>query len=337
MKPVRIAINGFGRIGRAAFRLAFEKKNIEICAINDLTSIENLAYLLKYDSIYGRYEREVAVVKKGLRVRNVIIPVLSEKEPDRLPWKSMHVDVVLECTGFFTQAEGAALHRKAGARFVVISAPTKSEQVKTILRGVNETMFNPRTDGIISNASCTTNCVAPVIFVLDSAFGVEKAMLSTIHAVTASQRIVDGPDGKDIRRGRSGFVNMVPTSTGAALAATKALPRLKGRFDGIAIRVPLIIGSLADIVMVVKKKVNREDVNNALRKASRTKSLRGILEVSEDSLVSSDIIRTAASSIVDAELTRVIDGDLVKVIAWYDNEWGYANRLVEQAILIGRK
>lgn len=333
MKKIHIAINGFGRIGRAAFKIALAKKGCEIVAINDLTSIENLAYLLKYDTAYGRYNRKVGATKDALVVNGKSFPVLAEKDPSRLPWKKIGVDVVLECTGFFTKKEGASLHLKAGAKKVVISAPTKSEDIKTILCGVNENDLG--TDAIISNASCTTNSIGPVVAVMHSAFGIKKALMTTVHAVTASQKIVDGPDAKDFRRGRAAGQNMVPTSTGAATATTKAIPELAGLFDGLAIRVPVITGSIADITMVVGREVHVDEVNRALAVASKQARWKGILEVSDEPLVSSDIIGATASSIVDLELTRVVGGDLVKVVSWYDNEWGYANRLVEQAIRLG--
>lgn len=331
---VRIAINGFGRIGRAAFKIALTKKNIEIVAINDLTAVDNLAYLLKYDSAYGRFDHRIAASKQHLVVDEMRTPVFAERDPSKLPWKRLRVDVVLECTGFFKKRDDAGLHLKAGARAVVISAPTSSPDVPTVLIGVNDRQRSVRSEPIISNASCTTNSIAPVIGVMHHAFGVQKAIMSTIHAVTSSQGLVDRPDPKDFRRGRAASFNIVPTSTGAAVATTKAIPELGGRFDGIAIRVPVITGSLSDITMLLAERVTVDRVNDVFKKAATQASLKGVLEVTEDPIVSSDVIGTSASSIVDLSMTRVVDGDLVKVVAWYDNEWGYTHRLVEQALRI---
>lgn len=335
-RKVRIAINGFGRIGRSALKIAFEKKNVEVVAINDLTTIENLAYLLKHDSVYGRYHRSVTWSKGAMIVDGKRIPVFAERDPSHLPWKRLKVDVVLECTGFFKKREEASLHLNAGAVAVVISAPTSSPDVPTVIIGVNDRKRSVRNEPIVSNASCTTNSIAPVIAVMHEAFGVQKAIMSTIHAVTSSQGLVDRPDGKDFRRGRAAAFNLVPTSTGAAIATTKAIPELGGRFDGIAIRVPVITGSLSDITMLLAERVTVDAVNGALKKASQTSGLKGVLDVTEDPIVSTDVIGASASAIVDLALTRVVDGDLVKLVAWYDNEWGYSHRLVEQALRIAQ-
>jgi glyceraldehyde 3-phosphate dehydrogenase len=323
----KIAINGFGRIGRQAFKIALTKKNVEVVAINDLTDPENLAYLLRHDSVYGRYDKKVAVEKNFLVVNGKKIYVFAEPDPLKLPWKKLQVDAVLECTGFFTDKEGASKHLQAGAKTVVISAPTKSEDVITVVKGVNEEQASGQQ--IISNASCTTNCVAPVMKVLEDSFGIEKSLMSTIHAYTATQSIVDGPAKKDFGRGRAAALNINPTSTGAAIAATKTIPSLTGKFDGISIRVPVPCGSLTDFTCLLKKEVTVDEINKAFIKFSKSAKMKGILEVTEQPLVSQDIVGTTASAIVDLSFTRVVGGNLVKVLAWYDNEWAYSVRLVE--------
>lgn len=327
IKVKRVAINGFGRIGRAAFKTALKNKNIKVVAINDLTDPESLAYLLRYDTVYGRYNKKVTVGKGALIVDGRRYPVFSNREPNKLPWKKLKVDVVLECTGHFTTEEGAALHIKAGAKHVIISAPTKSDELPTVVQGVNEGAALGAK--IVSNASCTTNCVSPVMQVLEDAFGIEKALMSTIHAYTATQNLVDGPHRKDPRRGRAAAENIVPTSTGAAVATTKAIPSLNQKFDGISIRVPVPSGSLTDFVCVLKKDVTIKQVNDVFKQYARKVRLKGVLAVSEEPLVSSDIVGRSASAIVDLPMTRVVGGNLVKVLAWYDNEWGYSQRLVE--------
>lgn len=325
--PTSIAINGFGRIGRAAFKIALENKKVQVVAINDLTDAKTLAHLLKYDTVYGLYNKKISSNANHIIVNGKKFAVLAEKEPSKLPWKKMGVDVVLECTGRFTDKEFAGAHLKVGAKKVVISAPSKSDDIITIVKGVNES--EGRGESIISNASCTTNCIAPVMKVLVKEFGVLKSMMTTVHSYTADQNLVDGPH-KDLRRARSAAQNIVPTTTGAATAAAKTIPELKEKFDGLAIRVPTPCGSLSDITAVLAKKVTIEQLNNAFVRASKT-YLKGILDVITEPLVSSDIIGTDYSSIVDLSLTNVIAGDLVKVIAWYDNEWAYAKRLVEVA------
>lgn len=339
LKTVRVAINGFGRIGRQAFKIALEKPGLEIVAVNDLTSPEVLAHLLKYDSNYGPYDKSVSATRSSLKVAGKSIPVLAEKDPERLPWRQMGVDVVLECTGRFTDSEKAGAHLKAGAARVIISAPAKDEGVTpTIVLGVNQNKY--KSQKIISNASCTTNCITPVMAVLHSRFGIKKAYMTTIHSYTAEQNLVDGPPpgGKsnDLRRARAAAVNIIPTTTGAAVSATQALPDLKGKFDGLAFRVPTPVGSLSDFTLLLGKKTSVEQVNEVLTKASTHPLYKGILKVSSEPLVSSDIVGNAASCIVDLALTQVLDGDFVKVVAWYDNEFGYSNRLVEQAILVGQ-
>ncbi len=330
---LRIAINGFGRIGRAAFKVAFEKKGIDIVAINDITDAPTLAHLLRYDSIYGRYGHPVGVMGSDLKVGTKTIRVLSEKEPTKLPWKKLNVDVVLECTGRFTTEADARQHIDAGAGRVVLSAPSKDAGMPTFILGVNAK--NYAGERVVNNASCTTNCLSPVAAVLEKSFGISKAVMTTIHAYTADQRLHDAPHS-DLRRARAAAANVVPTTTGAAIATGEVLPQLKGRFDGLSIRVPVQVVSLSDITCVLKRRTSVEEVNAAFVKAAKDRAWKGILDVSHEELVSSDFIGNTHSAIVDLPLTRVIDGDLVKVVAWYDNEWGYSNRLVELAMLIGR-
>lgn len=332
----KIAINGFGRIGRATFKIiTAEFQNLEIVAINDLTDTKMLAHLLKYDSCYGVMESKIEGGVGFISVDGRKFKVTAEKEPVMLPWKAMGVDIVLECTGRFTSAEGAGGHIKAGAKKVIISAPAKSGDVKTFVIGVNEDKIK-KTDKIISNASCTTNCLAPVTEVIRHNFGIEKALMTTIHSYTADQNLVDGPH-KDPRRARAAAVSMVPTTTGAAIAVSEVIPSLRGSFDGLAVRVPTPTGSMCDVVFVTKKKVDEKMVNAAIKAAAKSTKLRGIIEASEDQIVSIDIVGNPASSIVDLPLTKVVGGNLVKIIAWYDNEWGYANRLVDLAALIAKK
>lgn len=332
--PIRIAINGFGRIGRAALKIALSHKDADIVAINDLGDIENLAYLLRFDSVYGRYGAEVEVDGRNLIVGGKEIRVLQEKDPEQLPWKDMAIDVVIESTGFFTEEEGARKHITAGAKHVVVSAPTKSEGMATVVMGVNDDQLVGK--DIVSNASCTTNCAASVMAVLHNVFGVEKALLITAHAYTATQNIVDGPAKGDFRRGRAAAINIVPATTGAAIAATLAIPELKGKFDGISLRVPVPVVSMSDITCVLLKNVTVDDVNNAFREAVDNPRYQGVLAVSDVEAVSSDFIGDPHSAIVDLSLTLVVGGNLVKVMAWYDNEWGYSNRLIEQVLAIGK-
>lgn len=329
----RIAINGFGRIGRAAFKIALEKKNIEVVAINDLTDPETLAHLLSHDTAYGRYRKKVEVQNGALVVDGRSYPVYAEPEPLKLPWGKLAVDIVLECTGRFTDKESAAAHITAGAKKVILSAPSKGDDgaVPTYLLGVNEK--NYADEAIVSNASCTTNSLAPVAQVLEEKFGIAKAFMTTIHSYTADQNLQDGPH-KDPRRARAAAHNIVPTTTGAAIAVAQVLPQLKGLFDGLAMRVPTIVVSLSDLTVLLKKKTSVGEINAALKEAAGQARYRNILAVTEEPLVSSDFIGNPHSSIVDLALTKVIDGDFVKVVAWYDNEWGYSNRLVEMAELI---
>lgn len=330
--PIRVAINGFGRVGRAAFKVLQEEVDAEVVVVNDLTSPETLAYLLKYDTVYGVYEEDVSHTDKEIVVDSKKIPVLSEEEPAKLPWKEYKIDVVLECTGRFIVDGAARDHVKAGAKKVVVSTPTKGagDDVHTFLKGVNHEDY--KGEDVISNASCTTNCVAPVAAIIHSKFKVLKSAMTTIHGYTASQNLVDGPH-KDLRRGRAAAMNLVPTTSGAAIATTKTIPELEGLFDGIAVRVPVIDGSLSDFTFLVEKKTTVEEVNKAFIEAKDKPFYKGVLDVTEDPIVSSDIVGNTFSAIVDLPFTKVIDGDLVKILAWYDNEWGYANRLVEMALL----
>lgn len=327
---VKIAINGFGRIGRAAFKIALANPEVEVVAINDLGDVENLAYLLRYDSVYGRYSESVEVQDGALVVGGKTVKVLQEKDPANLPWGTMNVDVVIESTGVFTEREKATAHLTAGAKHVIITAPTKSEDVPTVVLGVNDKDLS---GDIISNASCTTNCAAPMIAVLNNVFGVEKAILTTAHAYTATQTIVDGPGSKgDFRRGRAGAINIVPSSTGAAVAATKTVPELEGKFDGVSLRVPVAVVSISDITALLKKDVTVEEVNAAFKEAVDNPMYNGVIAVTEEPTVSSDFIGDPHSAIVALDMTRVVDGNLVKVMGWYDNEWAYSNRLIEQVI-----
>lgn len=325
----KIAINGFGRIGRNAFKIAFSRDDIEIAAINDLMQPEVLAHLLKYDTNYGIYDREVSFDAGNLIVDGVKIPILQIKDPAQLPWREMNVDVVIESTGLFVDPAKARAHIDAGAKKVILSAPAKGEGAKTIVLGVNEDELGDSGE-IISNASCTTNCIAPVMAVLENHFGVQKAMMTTVHSYTQDQRLQDAPH-KDPRRMRAAAENIIPTTTGASIAATETIPSLKGKFGGLSFRVPTPVASVSDFVVLLKHKTTKEEVNQVFRDAAREPYYQGILEVTDEQLVSSDFIGNSASSTVDLSLTDVVDGDMVKIVSWYDNEWGYSNRLVELA------
>jgi len=331
---VKLAINGFGRIGRNALKIALERRDIEIVAINDLTDTKTLAKLLQYDSSYGIYDEEVKFDENNLIVKGQKIRVLSEKDPAALPWGDMGVDVVIESTGLFTDPEKAQAHIKAGARKVVISAPAKGEGAKTIVIGVNEDTLDS-SDTIISNASCTTNCIAPVMKILEDNFGIDKAMMTTVHSYTASQRLQDAP-AKDLREARAAAENIVPTTTGASKAAALTIPSLTGRFNGLSVRVPTPVVSLADITAVLKRSVTKEELVKTLKKAAAEPYYEGIVGVTEEELVSTDFRGNAHSAIIDLPLTDVVGGNLIKVVAWYDNEWGYSNRLVELAADFGK-
>jgi glyceraldehyde 3-phosphate dehydrogenase len=330
----KIAINGFGRIGRLFFRQAFEHAELEIVAINDLGDLENLAYLLKYDTVYGRWNKEVKAENGSLIVDGKTIKVLQEKDPAALPWKDLDIDVAVESTGFFESFDKAKAHLAAGAKRVVLTAPAKDEDGPggmTVLIGIND--GGMKAVPLTSNGSCTTNAVAPVIQILSENPGIEKAMLNTVHAMTATQSLTDSPaKGSDFRRGRAAAHNMAPSTTGAAIAVTRVIPELKGKFDGMAIRVPIISGSIADVTFVAKRNVTAEEINEILRKAAAEPRWQGILKVTDDQLVSSDIVGEPYGAIVDPAFTKVVDGNLVKVLSWYDNEAGYVSTLVRHVM-----
>lgn len=336
-KKTKIAINGFGRIGRAAFKIILnDHPNLEVVAINDLSDLKTLANLLKYDSAYGKYDKEVKEVAGSIKVSGKKYRVFNERDPENLPWKELKVDVVLECTGIFKDKKSAGKHISAGAKKVIISAPTKdTKAVKTIVLGVNEKDIK-KNDDILSCASCTTNCLAPMAELVRSKFGIKKSLMTTIHAYTASQSLVDGPH-KDLRRGRAGAINIVPTSTGAAKATGLVIKSLNNKINGMAMRVPILVGSIVDATFLLKKKTDIKKVKKAFIAAAKQKQFKGILEASTEPIVSSDIVGSSYSSIVDLEFINLIDGDLLKVVAWYDNEWGYSSRLVDLSVLVSKK
>ena len=331
---INVAINGFGRIGRASFKALLERKNVRVVAINDLTDTKTLAHLLTYDSCYGQYAKKVKAGADSLTIDGIKYPVFAIKDPSALPWADLKVDIVIESTGFFTEKDKASLHLKAGAKKVIISAPAKGADVPTFVLGVNEQKLSKK-DKVISMASCTTNCLAPVTEVIRAEFGIKKALMSTVHAYTADQNLVDGPH-KDLRRARSAAVSIIPTTTGAAIAVTETIPQLKGKFDGMALRVPVPTGSISDLTFLLEKPATPEQLNAALIKASKTPRFKGILTTTSDPIVSHDIVGNPYSSIVDLSLTKVVDGDLAKIVAWYDNEWGYSSRLADLCVYIGK-
>lgn len=325
----RIAINGFGRIGRNAFKIAFDRTDIEVVAINDLTDNKTLAHLLKHDSSYGEYAHTVTSDEHSITVDGKKIQTFAETDPAKLPWGDLAIDVVIESTGFFVDPAKARAHLDpAGAKKVIISAPAKGDGADTIVLGVNDDKVKQGTTDVVSNASCTTNCITPVMAVLEGHFGIDKAMMTTVHSYTASQKLQDAP-AKDLREARAAAENIVPTTTGASIAAAKALPALEGRFGGLSVRVPTPVVSMSDFVVVLKRDVTVEEVNETFRKAAAEPFYQGILDVTEEELVSSDFKGNSYSAIVDLPLTAVVGGNMVKVVAWYDNEWGYSNRLVE--------
>ena len=331
---IRVGINGFGRIGRNFFRAIIESgADIEVVAVNDLTDNKTLAHLLKYDSILGRFDQEVSYDDDSITVAGKKIRALAEREPANLPWGEVGADIVIESTGFFVDANKAKAHIEAGAKKVIISAPGKNEDA-TFVVGVNADQYDPENHHIISNASCTTNCLAPMAKVLDEKFGIERGLMTTIHAYTGDQRILDAPHS-DLRRARAAAINIVPTSTGAAKAVALVLPQLKGKLDGYALRVPTPTGSATDLTFTAKREVTVEEVNAAIKEAAEG-PLKGVLAYTEDPIVSTDIVTHPASSIFDAGLTKVI-GDQVKVVSWYDNEWGYSCRLVDLTVIVGEK
>jgi glyceraldehyde 3-phosphate dehydrogenase len=336
-KKIRVAINGFGRIGRAFLKIAWERDDIEVIAINDLGSIESFAYLLRHDTVYRNWNHIVEISGADLVIDGKKVKFISEKDTTKLPWKDLEVDVVIESTGLFTSFDKAKFHIDCGAKKVVISAPSKGGEGEvhgeTILLGVNEDKFG--TCDITSNASCTTNAASPLISILHEFLGIEKAILNTVHGYTASQALVDGPSKKDLREGRAAAQNIVPSSTGAAIAVTEAFPELKGLFDGISIRVPVPAGSIVDITFIAKKNTTKEEVNEILKKASKDSHWSKLFAITEEPLVSSDILGESHACIADLEMTRVVGGNLVKVMGWYDNEMGYTYTLVDHVIKTG--
>lgn len=327
---MRVAINGMGRIGRATLKIVMEQPELELVGTNDLSATESIAYLLKYDSVYGRYEKTISSEDAALVVEGKRISMSHESDPERLPWRELGVDLVFECTGAFTKADGLAKHIKAGAKMAILSAPSKGEDIPTVVHGVN---LPGQAAQIFSCASCTTNCITPVIEILGRRVGIHKAIMTTVHAYTASQSLVDKPS-RHPRRGRAGAANLVPASTGAAVATTRALPEYRGLFDGVAIRAPVPVGSIADIVVLARRKTSADEVNSIFREESQTDRYREVVGVSDDPIVSADIVQDSRASIVDLAMTQVVDGDLVKVMSWYDNEWGYSCQMVREAVRI---
>jgi glyceraldehyde 3-phosphate dehydrogenase len=324
----KVGINGIGRIGRATLKIVLDSSELELAGMNDLLSPESLAYLLKYDSVYGRYKKEVKPGENSLTINNKKYMIFNEKDPAKLPWGELGVDIVFECTGVFRNKEGMEKHLQAGARRVILSAPEKTGEVETVVHGVNKLEGEPK---LISCASCTTNCITPVVEIMGRRIGIKKATMTTIHAYTSSQSVVDGPK-KKWRRGRAAAINFVPTSTGAAQATTKVLTEYAGKFDGVAVRGPVPVGSIADLVFVTERSVIEEDVNDIFREEAESERYSGVLGVAEDPIVSSDIVNDSRASVVDLSMTQVVDGDLLKVMSWYDNEWGYASQMVREAI-----
>ena len=331
---VKVAINGFGRIGRNALKILLDRHDVQVVAINDITDAKTLAHLLKHDSSYGTYEKKVSFGENSIIVNTREIPVYAEKDPANLPWRKLGVDVVIESTGFFTDPAAAKAHIDAGARRVVISAPAKGEGAKTVVLGVNEEIVSGE-DVIVSNASCTTNCIAPIMKVLEEEYSIEKAMMTTVHSYTGSQRLLDAP-AKDLREARSAAENIVPTSTGASKAAALTIPSLKDKFNGLSVRVPTPVVSLSDITAVLKRDVTKDELVKFFKRIAKEPYYEGIIGVTEEELVSSDFIGDPHSCIVDLPLIDVVGGNMIKVVAWYDNEWGYSNRLVELAVDFGK-
>jgi glyceraldehyde 3-phosphate dehydrogenase len=327
----RIAINGLGRIGRAVFKIALDHPELEVAAVNDLLSPENLVYLLRFDSVYGRYNKSVRLEDGALIVEDRRIALFSEKDPAELPWKDLEVDIAMECTGLFTNKEGLQKHLDAGAQHAMLSAPIKGEGVKMVVPGVNHA---DREDKMFSTASCTTNCIAPMVEIMGRRIGFEEAIMTTVHAYTSTQELVDGPS-KKFRRGRAAAINFVPTTTGAGKATGQVLPEYQGKFDGIAIRGPVPAGSIADIVFVVKEATTAEEINDIFRHECESDRYRDVVGVSEDEMVSTDIIGDPRAAVVDLTMTKVVNGRLAKVMGWYDNEWGYAAQMVREAAYLG--
>lgn len=324
----KVAINGLGRIGRATLKVVMATPELELVGVNDIADPDNIAYLIKYDTVYGRFGENVHAKAGKLIIDDHEINFYSERDPADLPWKELKVDIVFESTGFFTDSESAGKHIEAGAKYVIISAPTKSEDLPTVVHGV--TTIEGEHPQIISCASCTTNSITPVVEVIGRHLGIQKALLTTIHGYTASQKIVDSPHS-NFRRGRAGAANLVPTTTGAAIATTKALPQYKGKFDGVSVRVPVPVGSISDLVFLTEKDTSVKEVNDILRKESATERYQDVMRVTDDPIVSSDIIGDPYAAIIDSEMTKVVGGNLIKIFSWYDNEWGYTNQMVRRA------
>jgi glyceraldehyde 3-phosphate dehydrogenase len=327
---MKVAINGLGRIGRAILKLSIDEPAFEVLAVNDLVDVENLAYLLRFDTVYGRYAKSVSVEGGTLVVAGRRLRTLRNREPLELPWKELGIDLVFECTGALARRDDLEKHIRAGARTVRLSAPTQDGSIETVVHGVN---VPGTSQHIVSCASCTTNCITPIVEVIGRRIGFSKAAMTTVHAYTSSQSVVDGPN-KRFRRGRAAGANLVPATTGAALATTRALPEYAGRFDGVAIRVPIPVGSIADLTFLASRRTSVDEVNRILAEEAENKRYAGVLGVSRDPLVSSDIVGDPRASIVDLELTKVIDGDLIKIMSWYDNEWGYANQMLREALVL---
>ncbi|HET8697250.1 MAG TPA: glyceraldehyde 3-phosphate dehydrogenase NAD-binding domain-containing protein [Gammaproteobacteria bacterium] len=329
----KVAINGLGRIGRAILKLVLDEPKLELVAVNDLVGADNLAYLLRFDTVYGRYAKPVTAEQGQLVVDGRKLPTSSKRDPAELPWRALGVDLVFECTGALKKREDLEKHIRAGAEFVLLSAPSQDPEIATVVHGTNAPQGPTR---IVSCASCTTNCITPIVEIIGRRIGFKKAMMTTVHAYTSSQAIVDGAS-KSFRRGRAGAANLVPATTGAALATTRALPEYAGLFDGVAIRAPIPVGSIADLTFLTSRTTTAEEVNGILAEEAATARYAGVLGVSRDPLVSSDIVGDPRASIVDLELTKVVDGDLVKVMSWYDNEWGYANQMVREAVALAAR
>lgn len=329
----KLAINGMGRIGRAALKIALDTPELDVVAVNDIVPTDNIAYLLKYDTAYGQYGKTVEASNGNLVIDGKEIPYHTEKDPAQLPWGALGVDVVLECTGIFSRRADLEKHRKAGAEFVILSAPAKGDDVPTIVFGVNQP---PEGERIISTASCTTNCITPVVEIVGRRIGIHDAVMTTIHAYTSSQAIVDSPS-KKIRRGRAGAANLVPTSTGAAIATTKVLPEYEGHFDGVAVRAPVPVGSIADMVFVTERDTTVDEVKDIFREEANSSRYKNILGISDDPLVSSDIVGDGHASLVDLEMIQVIHSHLIKIMSWYDNEWGYTSQMIRTAVALTQK
>jgi glyceraldehyde 3-phosphate dehydrogenase len=329
----KVAINGMGRIGRATLKIILDTPELELVAVNDIAPRDNIAYLLKYDTAYGRYDKEVAVEGENLIVGEQTFKFFQERDPADLPWKELGVDIALECTGFFRNKEGVEKHLEAGAKFVILSAPAKGDGIPTVVHGVSKP---PEDAKYLSAASCTTNSITPVVEIIGRRLGIQKAIMTTIHAYTSTQAIVDGPS-KKIRRGRAAAANFVPTTTGAAIATTRVLPEYKGKFDGVAVRAPIPVGSISDLIFLTEKDTTVEEIQEILKEEAESEKYKGIFHATEEPLVSSDIVGTSYASIADLEMIRVVDGNLVKIMAWYDNEWGFTSQMVREAVRVAKE